>query len=229
MPILRLIALLLEYPDPHLWDNREEALAMIARDAQPLLGWATEYVAAPLIDRQSEWCDLFERGSSTSLLLFEHVHGESRDRGQAMVDLLGQYAQAGLELGCRELPDHLPLYLEYLAQLPQAEAIGGLQDVAPILALLSARLSQRESRYAVLFDVLLAVANSAVDSDKVAAKIADEARDDTPQALDAVWEEEQVKFFADQGCADSDIAAHQRRFAGAVAPQYLNISNGGER
>ena len=77
MPILRLIALLLEYPDPHLWDNREEALAMIARDAPPLLGWATEYVAAPLIDRQSEWCDLFERGSSTSLLLFEHVHGLS--------------------------------------------------------------------------------------------------------------------------------------------------------
>ena len=48
-----------------------------------------------------------------------------------------------------------------------------------------------------------------------------------PQALDAVWEEEQVKFFADRGCNDSEISAHQRRFAGAVAPQYLNISNGG--
>ncbi|CCJ84866.1 Respiratory nitrate reductase delta chain [Cronobacter dublinensis 582] len=59
--------------------------------------------------------------------------------------------------------------------------------------------------------------------------IADEARDDTPQALDAVWEEEQVKFFADQGCAESDIAAHQRRFAGAVAPQYLNITAGGQQ
>ena len=143
MPILRLIALLLEYPDPHLWDNREEALAMIARDAPPLLGWATEYVAAPLIDRQSEWCDLFERGSSTSLLLFEHVHGESRDRGQAMVDLLGQYAQAGLELGCRELPDHLPLYLEYLGTRSAQEAREGLDNVAPILALLGGRLKQR--------------------------------------------------------------------------------------
>ncbi len=62
----------------------------------------------------------------------------------------------------------------------------------------------------------------------VAEKIADEARDDTPQALDAVWEEEQVKFFADQSCGESEISAHQRRFAGAVAPQYLNISNGGQ-
>ena len=69
---------------------------------------------------------------------------------------------------------------------------------------------------------------SDIDSDKVAEKIADEARDDTPQALDAVWEEEQVKFFADKGCGDSAITAHQRRFAGAVAPQYLNITTGGQ-
>ncbi|VTQ22635.1 respiratory nitrate reductase 1 subunit delta [Escherichia coli] len=67
-----------------------------------------------------------------------------------------------------------------------------MKDIAPILALLSARLQQRESRYAVLFDLLLKLANTAIDSDKVAEKIADEARDDTPQALDAVWEEEQV-------------------------------------
>lgn len=117
---------------------------------------------------------------------------------------------------------------EYPAQLPQSEAVEGLKDIAPILALLSARLQQRESRYAVLFDLLLKLANTAIDSDKVAEKIADEARDDTPQALDAVWEEEQVKFFADKGCGDSAITAHQRRFAGAVAPQYLNITTGGQ-
>ncbi len=104
----------------------------------------------------------------------------------------------------RELPDHLPLYLEYLAQLPESEAVEGLLNIAPILACLSARLQQRESRYAVLFDLLLKLANTAIDSDKVAEKIADEARDDTPQALDAVWEEEQVKFFADNGHGDSD-------------------------
>ena len=236
MKALMIISRLLEHPDAALWQHQQEihdelaTSTLLAReDAQRLCVFLRELTAQDLLDAQAAYSELFDRGRATSLLLFEHVHGESRDRGQAMGDLLEQYRRHGLELDSRELPDHLPLYLEYLAQLPQAEAIGGLQDVAPILALLSARLSQRESRYAVLFDVLLAVANSAVDSDKVAAKIADEARDDTPQALDAVWEEEQVKFFADQGCADSDIAAHQRRFAGAVAPQYLNISNGGER
>ncbi len=150
-------------------------------------------------------------------------------RDLTMVDLMAQYEQHGLQLDSRELPDHLPLYLEYLAQLPKSEALGGLQDIAPILALLSARLQQRESRYAVLFDLLLKLANTVIDSDKVAEKIADEARDDTPQALDAVWEEEQVKFFADQGCGESEISAHQRRFAGAVAPQYLNITTGGQQ
>lgn len=74
---------------------------------------------------------------------------------KAMVDLLAQYEQHGLQLNSRELPDHLPLYLEYLSQLPQSEAVEGLKDIAPILALLSARLQQRESRYAVMFDLLL--------------------------------------------------------------------------
>lgn len=233
---LLIISRLLEYPDAALWQHQDEVLEALAssekldkEDAHLLGVFLRDLTAQDLLDVQASYSELFDRGRATSLLLFEHVHGESRDRGQAMVDLMNQYEQHGLQLDSRELPDHLPLYLEYLAQLPESEAIGGLQDIAPILALLSARLTQRESHYAVLFDLLLKMANSEVDGEKVAEKIADEARDDTPQALDAVWEEEQVKFFADQGCGESEIAAHQRRFAGAVAPQYLNISNGGER
>ena len=229
MRILKVIGLLLEYPDELLWENRDDALALVRADVPSLTPFVGELLTAPLLDRQAEWCEVFERGRATSLLLFEHVHAESRDRGQAMVDLMAQYERHGLLLDSHELPDHLPLYLEYLAQLPEEEALGGLRDVAPILGLLSARLQQRESRYAVLFELLLKLANTQVDSQKVAEKIADEARDDTPQALDAVWEEEQVKFFADQGCGESEISAHQRRFAGAVAPQYLNISNGGQQ
>ena len=233
---LVVVSRLLEYPDADLWQHQNELFDVLATseklekaDAQALGVFLRDLTAQDLLDAQAAYSELFDRGRATSLLLFEHVHGESRDRGQAMVDLLNQYEQHGLVLDSRELPDHLPLYLEYLAQLPESEAIGGLQDIAPILALLCARLQQRESRYAVLFEQLLKLANSALDEAKVAEKIADEARDDTPQALDAVWEEEQVKFFADRGCDDSEIAAHQRRFAGAVAPQYLNISNGGQQ
>lgn len=233
---LVVISRLLEYPDAALWQHQQELFDALASgdnlskaDAQQVGIFLRDLTSQDLLDAQATYSELFDRGRATSLLLFEHVHGESRDRGQAMVDLLAQYERHGLQLDSRELPDHLPLYLEYLAQLPTAEAIGGLQDIAPILALLQARLQQRESHYASLFDALLTLTKTEVDNAQVAEKIAGEARDDTPQALDAVWEEEQVKFFAEQGCGDSDITAHQRRFAGAVAPQYLNISTGGER
>ena len=134
MQILKIIALLIEYPDETLWENRDEALSLIAQDAPMLLPFASQHLSAPLLDKQAEWCEVFERGRATSLLLFEHVHAESRDRGQAMVDLMSQYEKAGLELDCRELPDYLPLYLEYLSIVSDDEAREGLQNVAPILA-----------------------------------------------------------------------------------------------
>ena len=234
---LLIISRLLEYPDTQLWQHQRDLFDALAEsqrfseeDAHKLGVFIRDLMAQELLDAQSSYGELFDRGRATSMLLFEHVHGESRDRGQAMVDLMNQYELAGLEINSQELPDHLPLYLEYLAQLPHEEAMGGLQDIAPILALLSARLQQRESHYAVLFDLLLKLAGSAVDVNSVQQKLENEARDDTPQALDAVWEEEQVKFFADKGCdGDNAISAHQRRFAGAVAPQYLNITDGGQR
>lgn len=227
---LLVISRLLEYPDAALWQHKQELRDALAeggalnlQQAAQLNDFITTLCGQDLLDAQAAYGELFDRGRATSLLLFEHVHGESRDRGQAMVNLMAQYEQAGMEIDSRELPDHLPLYLEYLSQRTQEDALGGLQDIAPILALLGARLKQRESRYAVLFDVLIGLSQSDVAVDSVSKQIADEARDDTPQALDAVWEEEQVKFVADQGCGESEISSHQRRFAGAVAPQYLNI------
>jgi nitrate reductase delta subunit len=227
---LLVISRLLEYPDAALWQHQQELREALAeggalnlQQAAQLNNFISTLCGGDLLDAQASYSELFDRGRATSMLLFEHVHGESRDRGQAMVNLMNQYQQAGMEIDSRELPDHLPLYLEYLSQREESEARGGLQDVAPILALLAARLKQRESDYAVLFDVLLGLSQSDVAVESVSLQIANEARDDTPQALDAVWEEEQVKFVADAGCGESEISSHQRRFAGAVAPQYLNI------
>ncbi|MEQ9860235.1 nitrate reductase molybdenum cofactor assembly chaperone [Pectobacterium cacticida] len=236
---LRIIARLLDYPDSELWENRGElidaaaqadALSPLAR--RQLIQFINTLCDRDLLDMQAEYSGLFDRGRATSLLLFEHVHGESRDRGQAMVDLMQHYDDAGLALDCRELPDYLPLYLEYLSRLEPAQSRAGLLDIAPILALIGARLQQRDSRYAVLFDLLLALSGSDLKSDDVTSKVAGEARDDTPQALDAVWEEEQVKFLGEEGCASAQQTQHQRRFAGAVVPQYLNLdatSAGGQR
>ncbi|POZ19174.1 nitrate reductase molybdenum cofactor assembly chaperone [Lelliottia aquatilis] len=231
MRILKIIALLIEYPDEALWESRDEALSLIAQDAPQLLPFAQQYLGAALLDQQAQWCEVFERGRATSLLLFEHVHAESRDRGQAMVDLMGQYEKAGLALDCRELPDYLPLYLEYLSLVTDAEAREGLQNVAPILALIGGRLKQRDVPQYQLFDALLALAASKLTSDSVTNQVATEQRDDTRQALDAVWEEEQVKFIEDNAtaCDSSPMQQYQRRFSQDVAPQYVDVSAGGPK
>ncbi|MFG1173580.1 nitrate reductase molybdenum cofactor assembly chaperone [Erwiniaceae bacterium CAU 1747] len=233
MIALCLIARLLDYPEQELFDHQDELLAALqeADELRPehktrLAAFIRRCAERPLLDLQADYCELFDRGRATSLLLFEHVHGESRDRGQAMVDLMEQYRADGLELDARELPDHLPLYLEYLAQGGLDRVRQGLQDVAPILALLGARLEQRGSPYAQLFPLLLDLSGSSASPTSLKSQIAGETRDDTPQALDAVWEEEQVSFIArmnpqGEGCS----AAHQRRFAGAVTPQYLDVSS----
>ena len=231
MQILKAIGLLMEYPDEFLWQCKEEVLAMVRHDAPMLNDFVAEMLNDPLLDKQAEWCEVFDRGRATSLLLFEHVHAESRDRGQAMVDLLAQYEKAGLQLDCRELPDHLPLYLEYLSILPENEAREGLQNVAPILALLGGRLKQRDVAWYPLFDALLSLAGSPLSSDSVTQQVNKESRDDTRQALDAVWEEEQVKFIEDNAtaCDSSPLQQYQRRFSQDVAPQYVDVSAGGPK
>lgn len=231
MQILKVIGLLMEYPDEFLWECRDDALALVHNEAPMLSNFSMDLLNAPLLDKQAQWCEVFDRGRATSLLLFEHVHAESRDRGQAMVDLLAQYEQVGLQLNCRELPDHLPLYLEYLSVLPEAEAKEGLQNVAPILALLGGRLKQRETPWYHLFDALLALAGSPLSSDSVTKQVSSETRDDTSQALDAVWEEEQVKFIEDNAtaCDSSPLQHYQRRFSQDVAPQYVDVSSGGPK
>lgn len=134
---LVIVSRLLEYPDAALWQHQQEMFEALAsseklskEDAHALGVFLRDLVAQDPLDAQAAYSELFDRGRATSLLLFEHVHGESRDRGQAMVDLMAQYERHGLLLDSHELPDHLPLYLEYLAQLPEEEALGGLRDVA---------------------------------------------------------------------------------------------------
>ncbi|QUT13400.1 nitrate reductase molybdenum cofactor assembly chaperone [Rahnella inusitata] len=232
MNSLRLIGLLLDYPSEDLWEHQIELLEAVTESSElnaaqrlSLALYITTFCQKDLLDAQSAYTAMFDRGRATSLLLFEHVHGESRDRGQAMVDLMEQYREAGLEIDSRELPDYLPLYLEYLTTRDEQLARDGLRDIAPILALLSARLQERDSHYAELFDLLLALSGSDIVTESVREGIKQEARDDTPAALDAVWEEEQIKFLGEQSCASGEEAARQKHFAGEVAPQYLNLDD----
>ena len=203
MLILKVISRLLDYPDVQLQQNITDLKTIIqqAREISPavrsaLVALVEDIYGGDLMDAQETYTGLFDRGRALSLLLFEHVHGESRDRGQAMVDLMALYERRGFAINVRELPDYIPLYLEYLAQRPALEAREGIADVAHILGLLSARLRERRSPYAAAFDALLLIGGASVDLEHLREKVAREERDDTAAALDKVWEEEAISFGA---------------------------------
>lgn len=203
MKLLQVISLLMDYPTETIDQSRAELLAVIAQSTLPdrlkksLSDFIYDRCALQLLDWQSEYDGLFERGRSVSLLLFEHIHGESRDRGQAMVNLQQQYQAAGLDIAALELPDYIPLYLEFLSTQGDTNAQIGLEEVAHILAVLACRLDERNSNYAALFHTLLHLSQVQVDLGDIQQQIKHEQRDDTPEALDKVWEEEAVSFSAE--------------------------------
>ncbi len=233
MQVLQVISLLLDYPKVELLDvvpelrtlvrNSGERTALSTTQQDALDDFIVRRTSGNLMDWQSEYDGLFERGRSLSLLLFEHVHGESRDRGQAMVDLMQQYQQAGLEIGVKELPDYIPLYLEFLATQGDDNAREGLAEVAHILAVLAARLEQRESDYAVLFKSLLELAQVEIDLSDVRAQVESEKRDDTPKELDKVWEEEMVTFTGNDATSTCPTAQN-RPAEGQRRDQYIPLN-----
>lgn len=200
MRALKLVGLLLDYPKEELWQHRQELtdsahqLGFAPQRTEQLSGFMHELFALDPMAAQECWLGLFDRGRAMSLLLFEHIHGESRDRGQAMVDLIETYRSHGFELASRELPDYLPLVLEYLSRRPEAEVIDWLSHIAHILELLAARAAERGSGYALLFELLVELGRGQLDLTQLRRRVATEARDDSPAAMDAVWEEEAVRF-----------------------------------
>ena len=198
--VLKLLGALLDYPREDLWAHRDELLTACHDAGLPkavaarLHGFTAELLAMAPMDAQERWLALFDRGRAMSLLLFEHIHGESRDRGQAMVDLVETYRRNGFELAARELPDYLPLVLEYLAQRSSAESSDWLDHIAHILGLLAARAAERESPYALLLDLLAGSEHALSANSSLRERARAEARDDTPEAMDKVWEEEAVRF-----------------------------------
>ncbi|MCG5234831.1 nitrate reductase molybdenum cofactor assembly chaperone [Xanthobacter oligotrophicus] len=147
---------------------------------------------------QETYVGLFDRTRRLSLHLFEHVHGESRDRGQAMVDLAALYEKGGLVLVANELPDYLPLFLEFLSTRPLPEAQALIADIAHILASLEERLIARSSAYAAVFAALRTLATDGAVAAPAPAPAVDEPVDDLA-ALDAAWEETAVTFGPGEG------------------------------
>ncbi len=208
MKTFKALSALLTYPSEELAAAVPEISAVLHDEG--LLGPQRMHDLTPLLhqlatddlyDLQERYVLLFDRSRTLSLNLFEHVHGESRDRGGAMVDLLETYRAGGFDLAATELPDHLPVILEYLSTRPLAEARAMLADASPILTALNERLIRRETPYAAVLTALVALS----ETDCVLpAELADMPDDDPEDlaALDAVWEEAQVTFGPDPnaGC-----------------------------
>lgn len=189
------------------------APAWVLLQLEPLLG---ELRRQDLFELQERYVFLFDRTRSLSLHLFEHVHGESRDRGQAMVDLKTLYARGGLEIEARELPDHLPLFLEYLSTRSVEEARALLAEPLSVIAALRERLEKRGTPYAAIFRVLEAIAGEEPEQRELNELRA--APDDDPndlEALDAAWEDQPVTFGpGEAGCPKVDQMLERMRAGG---------------
>ena len=162
---LRALSALLAYPDEALVaavpEIRAHAAAAprVRKAARRLLSRLADYLeGTDLMSLQERYVAQFDTGRATSLHLFEHVHGDSRDRGQAMVDLREKYRAAGLELAAHELPDFLPALLEYLSLRERGEVLEMLRDCAHILRAVGERLRDHDSPYQAVFAALLDVA-----------------------------------------------------------------------
>ena len=207
---LKAISLLLSYPTRELQQAMPEIGGVLASDTR--LTAAARRALRPLVeelggrdiyDLEEQFVMLFDRSRTLSLNLFEHVHGESRDRGSAMVSLLETYREKGFEPNTSELPDHLPVLLEFLSTCPFVEIQETLADAAHIFEALNARLVRRESRYGAAFAALLQLAGVEADKEAVAELLKEpEADPNDLEALDEVWEESEILFGPDPnaGC-----------------------------
>jgi len=196
---IKALAALLGYPSAELQQHVgevREALRPLPGGAQarlePLL---QAFERDELLDLQSAYSELFDRSRALSLHLFEHVHGDSRERGQAMIDLSQQYVERGFMLDTNELPDFVPVFLEYAAFLPPSEAQELLRQPAHVFAALAERLDKRRSSYAGVFHALLAIAAAKPDADAVA-ELDKRTPAEDPARIDQEWEEAPVTFLA---------------------------------
>ena len=193
----RALAALLSYPTEALQAATGEIAGALAEEAivaapqrVAIRIFLNEVATADIYELQERYVALFDRSRTLSLHLFEHIHGESRDRGQAMADLITLYRDHGLDMAADELPDFLPLFLEFLSLLPDAEARTMLAEPAGILRALTDRLAARKTGYSA---VLAALADIAAAPMLAMSDIPEEDPDDL-EAMDASWEDAAVRF-----------------------------------
>ena len=197
MKTFKLLGLLLTYPKDQLQAVVGSFTGVFVEEGilsksqikslQPLI---YDYANIDLIELQERYVNTFDRSRNHSLYLFEHIHGESRDRGAAMVDMKEMYAAKGLDISGNELPDYLPVFLEYLSFCEIDEAIGMLADAIDVIATIGGHLKRNKSIFTSVFNVIERMPNIKVDAKKVALAVKNAPKDpETFDELDKEWEE----------------------------------------
>lgn len=218
---LAILSTLLRYPDEALRADLPDVMDAIAeagfaeRDRRALERLVRRLGAGDPLDRQEEFVRLFDRGRSTSLHLFEHVHGDTRNRGPAMVELAALYEANGFAMTGRELPDYLPLVLEFCAVAPAETAANLLAQAGPLLQQIHARLLSRGLPSARGYAAVLAAALSEAGLAPITlpSEANDRADEDDLAALDAAYEDQPVVFGPE---SDPDQAGARARVAAMI-------------
>lgn len=233
---LKIISLLLSYPTKELLEGADELHQALSADKMAngktkklLKKLIDEVCSLDLYEAQERYVLLFDRTRTLSLHLFEHVHGESRDRGQAMVDLAAMYDREGFEIDAKELPDYLPLFLEYLSLRPAKDIADLMGQVLHIISAIRKRLKKRDSIYENAFLALEQIAGIKADAKAVSAILEEPADDPNDlEALDKIWEDEAVMFGGGKGndaCGPDRLRTQIRaaqRPAGVVSPNITS-------
>jgi nitrate reductase delta subunit len=190
--VLRAFSALLSYPTqelrealPEIADCVRSSPLVAPGEREPLMRLIDDLAAGDLLDAEARYVEIFDRGRATSLNLFEHLHGESRDRGQAMVELKTHYEKAGFDLASRELPDFLPVVLEYLSCRDLAESRDMLGDCAHILKKIGEALFAQGSSYAAVLQALIVIAGEPLIDASTIRRVPEPA----PEELDREWAE----------------------------------------
>ena len=197
---LRALALLLSYPDADMRSKLTDIMSVLSleRALSPsriseLKNLSEQLQSLDPLEVESWYVETFDRGRSTCLNLFEHVHGDSRDRGPAMIDLSQTYAQTGLVLDPDELPDHLCVVLEFASTQTEDVAKSFLDEMAHILNSIFSALLKRESPYATVIAAVLELSGHKAQAVNIPVEESMDSSWQEPEAFDGCQSRGQSK------------------------------------
>ncbi len=199
----KILSLLLSYPHAQLQDFLGESERELRAEAllppeqiDGIRQFVTHFSKMDLTEWQAEYVQLFDYSRSASLHLFEHIKGDSKDRGQAMVDMLGFYQENGMQLTANELPDYIPAFLEFLSVFEAEKAAGLLAEPVHIVQRIFLALQEKRNPYRFVLSAVVSLSSRPPDENAAKAVIQNE----TPLDLDAEYEEKPVEFGAGNSC-----------------------------